>query len=83
MKGEATVVKMVVPPFRPARGKYYFLKEMGNNLKPTEVIRIVADDEKEAKKIQSRWRAYFKKEATTRKILENGELIVYLGRQKK
>jgi len=82
MKGEATVVKLAMPAV-PARGKFYFLKEMGAKLKAGEAIRIVADDAVEAKKIQSRWRAYFKQEAITRKILENGELIVYLGRQKK
>lgn len=82
MKGEATVVKVALVPM-PARGKFYFLKEMGAKVKQGEAIRIVADDAGEAKKIQSRWRAYFKDEATSRKVIENDEIVVYLARRKK
>ncbi|GAI82962.1 unnamed protein product [marine sediment metagenome] len=74
-KGKVPAAKLV--------GSYTFLRDMGKALKDDEAIKVNCLNAVEAKKIQNRWRAYFKKEACTRREIQpDGKIIVYLWLEK-
>lgn len=69
-------------PAGKAPGAYVLLRDMGQKLGKDEALQVKATDAAEAKKLQNRWRAYFKKEAHTRKDVQtDGSIIVYLWRE--
>lgn len=60
-------------------GAYTFLRDMGKTLAKDKAIQLVAADATEAKKIQNRWRAYFKGKAHSRKeVSPEGKITLYL-----
>ena len=76
---DASIVSMDKLPAPRIIGAYTFLRDMGKTLTKGKAIEIRADDAAEAKKIQNRWRAYFKGEAHTRKAAQpDGKVILYL-----
>ena len=79
-KNNATVIQKKTIPVGGVVGTFTFLRDMGKKLKEEEAISVKADDASEAKKIQNRWRAYFKSNAHSRKeaTLDDGKVIVYL-----
>jgi len=80
-KDVVVVGKDKVPAGR-ASGAYVLLKEMGQKLEKDKALQVKAKDAAEAKKLQNRWRAYFKKEACTRRDVQpDGSIMVYLWRK--
>lgn len=64
-------------------GQYTFLRDAGKKLADNKAILVKAADAPEAKKIQSRWRAYFKGNAHSRKeVSPDGKITVYLWLEK-
>jgi len=63
-------------------GTYTFLRDMGKTLEKDKAIQTTAKDAAEAKKIQNRWRAYFKGVAHSRKeVLPDGKVTIYLWKE--
>lgn len=63
-------------------GTYTFLRDMGKLLEKDKAIQLTAKDTAEAKKVQNRWRAYFKGTAHSRKeVLPDGKVTVYLWKE--
>ncbi len=63
-------------------GAYTFLRDMGKTLEKDKAIQVTAKDAAEAKKIQNRWRAYFKGNAHSRKEARpDGKITVYLWKE--
>lgn len=61
-------------------GQYTFLRDIGKTLSKDKAIEIVAKDAAEAKKIQNRWRAYFKGNTRSqREVQPDGKIKVYLS----
>ncbi len=76
---DATIVGKAEVPAGRMVATYTFLRDMGKTLKKDKAIRIKATDATSAKKIQNRWRAYFKKGARTRKDVQaDGSVLVFL-----
>ncbi|GAH45298.1 unnamed protein product [marine sediment metagenome] len=70
-----------VPPGRLV-GTYTFLRDMGKTLEKDKAIQLTAKDAAEAKKVQNRWRAYYKGVAHSRKEeLPSGKITVYLWKE--
>lgn len=60
-------------------GAFTFLRDMGKTLATEKAIQIKTEDAPEAKKVQNRWRAYFKGKAHSRREVQpDGKIIVYL-----
>lgn len=60
-------------------GAYAFLKDMGKALEGNKALQVPVEDATEAKTIQRRWRAYFKKEAHSRRQVQpDGKITLYL-----
>lgn len=79
---DATIIGRADVPAGRIVATYTFLRDMGKTLEKDKAIRIKAADATEAKKIQNRWRAYFKKEARTRKdVRPDGTVMVFLWKE--
>lgn len=82
-KKDVTVIDKDKVPAGKQVGEYTFLRDMGKTLTKDQALQLKAQDAGEAKKIQNRWRAYFKKEARTRReVLTDGKITVYLWLEK-
>jgi len=81
-KKDATIIEKASIPAGKVVGTFTFLREMGETLTENKAIAITATDVQEAKKIQNRWRAYFKMEAKTRKEVKGDKITVYLWLEK-
>lgn len=80
---DALVIAKADVPTGKVVGTYTFLRDMGKTLGNDKAIQVKATDSGEAKKVQNRWRAYFKKEAKTRKEVQaDGKVLVYLWLEK-
>lgn len=76
---DALVIDKAKVPVGKVVGTYTFLRDMGKTLEKNEAIKITAPSQPDAKKIQTRWRAYFKGAAHSRKeALPEGKVLVYL-----
>lgn len=63
-------------------GTYTFLRDMGKTLEKDKAIQLTAKDATEAKRIQNRWRAYFKGIAHSRKEAQpDGKITIYLWKE--
>ncbi len=63
-------------------GTYTFLRDMGKTLEKDKAIQVKAKDAAEAKKVQNRWRAYFKGESHTRhEAQSDGSVLVFLWKK--
>lgn len=81
---DATIIDKNKVPAGKLVGAYTFLRDMGKTLEKDKAIQIKTGDAAEAKKIQNRWRAYFKKEARTRREVQpDGKIMVYLWLESK
>lgn len=80
---DALIIDKDYVPAAKVAGSYTFLRDMGKVLENDKAIQVKAVDAAEAKKVQNRWRAYFKKEAKTRKeVQSDGKVAVYLWLEK-
>jgi len=81
-KKNVTVIPKEQVPGAKLVGEYTFLRDMGKDLKDEQAIQVKTKDTTEAKRVQNRWRAYFKSEAHTRKeVQKDGSVIVYLWKE--
>jgi len=79
---DVTVIDKDKVPAGKLVGTYTFLRDMGGTLEKDKAIQVTAKDAAEAKKIQNRWRAYFKGVAHSRKeVLPGGKITVYLWKE--
>jgi len=77
-KSVSVIQKKQVPPGK-VTGSFTFLREMGKDLAKDKALQIKAEDAKAAKQVQSRWRAYFKGTAHSRRDIQlDGTIMVYL-----
>lgn len=78
----ATIIPKDKVPEGKLISKYTFLRDMGAKLTKEQAIQLKADDATEAKRIQSRWRSYFKKNGHSRReVFPDGKIMVYLWRE--
>jgi len=81
-KKNVTIIEKDKVPGVKLVGEYTFLRDMGKGLKDEQAIQIKVKEAPEAKKIQNRWRAYFKGKAHTRKETQpDGSLLIYLWKE--
>lgn len=77
-KSVSVVNKKQVPPGK-VTGSFTFLRDKGKNLAKDQALQIKVEDAKAAKQVQSRWRAYFKGKAHSRRDIQpDGSIMVYL-----
>lgn len=79
---DATIIDKTSIPAGKVIGTFTFLRDMGKTLAKNKAIQVTAEDAQEAKKIQNRWRSYFKNEARTRKEIKDDKITVYLWLEK-
>lgn len=78
-KKDVLVIDKAAVPKARLVGSYTFLRDMGKALEKKQALQIKVADATEAKKVQSRWRSYFKGNAHSRKEAQpDNTLIVYL-----
>ena len=76
---DASIIEKSKVPAGKVTGTYTFLKDMGEKLSKEQAISVKAGDVAEAKKVQNRWRSYFKGKAHSRReLLPDGKATVYL-----
>lgn len=75
---DATIIALDKVPPSKLVGTYTFLRDMGKGLAKDQAIQLTANDATEAKKVQNRWRSYFKGKAHSKKETTNGKITVYL-----
>ena len=81
-KNDVTVIDKAKVPAGKLVGTYTFLRDIGKTLEKDKAIQLTASNAAEAKKIQNRWRAYFKSNAHSRKELPlNGKVTIYLWKE--
>lgn len=82
-KKDTVIIDKEKVPAAKVAGSYTFLRDMGKALEKDKAIQVNCLNAVEAKKVQNRWRAYFKKEACTRREIQpDGRIIVYLWLEK-
>ncbi len=76
---DITIIEKGKIPAGKLIGTYTFLRDVGKTLEKDKAIQVMAKDVAEAKKVQNRWRAYFKGTAHSRKeVQSNKTVIIYL-----
>lgn len=75
---DATIISLDKVPPSKLVGAYTFLRDMGKVLGKNEAIQLTATDAIEARKVQNRWRSYFKGKAHSKKETTNGKITIYL-----
>ena len=81
-KENVTVIDKDKVPAGKLVGTYTFLRDMGKILEGDKAIQLTASNAAETKKIQNRWRAYFKGVAHSRKeVLPDGKVTIYLWKE--
>lgn len=79
---DITIIDKSKIPVGKVKGTYTFLRDTGETLASNKAILITTTDVTEAKRIQNRWRSYFKSEARTRKEVKDNKITVYLWLEK-
>lgn len=77
-KRNALIIDKDKVPAGKIIGAFTFLRDMGETLGKNKAIQIEASDAQEAKKIQSRWRIYFKGRGHSRKQVSDDKITIYL-----
>jgi len=81
-KDNVTIIGKDKVPAGKLVGTYTFLRDIGETLEDNKAIQLTTSNTAEAKKIQNRWRAYFKKNSHSRKeVLPNSKVTVYLWKE--
>lgn len=76
---DTTIIDKAKVPAGKVVGTFTFLRDIGKTLAKDKAVQLTAGDAAEAKKVQNRWRAYFKGTAHSRKeALPDGKITVYL-----
>ena len=76
---DAVVIDKSAIPTGKLIGKYTFLRDMGKTLAKEKAIQITTTDAKEAKKIQNRWRSYFKMQGKSRREIQpDSKIVIHL-----
>ena len=76
-KKDVVIISKDLVPAGRTIGTFTFLRDLGEALEEGQALQVKAKDAAEAKKLQNRWRAYFKKEAKTKKeVSADGKVVV-------
>lgn len=78
-KNDTLVIDKSKVPTGKVVGTFTFLRDMGKALPNDKAIQVKAGDAAEAKKIQNRWRSYFKKQGKSRREVQpDNKILVFL-----